>query len=70
MKGAHTVSNKPRTIDEYLAGVSEDKRAALSKLRQAIKAAAPKAEERVPHRCPSKRARRLRDQLGDDSVSA
>jgi uncharacterized protein YdhG (YjbR/CyaY superfamily) len=36
---------KPKTIDEYLAGVSPDKRAALEKLRKLIKAAAPKAEE-------------------------
>ncbi len=36
---------KPKTIDEYLAAVSADKRAALEKLRKAIRAAAPKAEE-------------------------
>ena len=36
---------KPKTIDEYLAAVSDDKRAALEKLRKTIKAAAPKAEE-------------------------
>ena len=27
---------KPRTIDEYLAAVSDDKRAALEKLRKTI----------------------------------
>ena len=36
---------KPKTIDEYLATVSDDKRAALEKLRKTIQAAAPKAEE-------------------------
>ncbi len=36
---------KPRTIDDYLAGVSDDQRVALEKLRKIIRAAAPKAEE-------------------------
>ena len=36
---------KPKTIDEYLAALSDDQRAALEKLRKTIKAAAPKAEE-------------------------
>src|SRR5438477_4572066 len=36
---------KPTTIDEYLAALSADKRAALEKLRKTIRAAAPKAEE-------------------------
>jgi hypothetical protein len=35
----------PQTIDEYLAPLSDEKRAALQGLRRAIKAAAPKAEE-------------------------
>ena len=40
---------KPKTIDEYLAAVSDDKRAALEKLRQTIKAAVPKAEECISY---------------------
>jgi uncharacterized protein YdhG (YjbR/CyaY superfamily) len=40
---------KPKTIDEYLAAVSPDKRAALEKLRKTIKAAAPKAEECISY---------------------
>ena len=36
---------KAKTIDEYLAGLSDDKRAALERLRKAIRAAAPNAEE-------------------------
>jgi uncharacterized protein YdhG (YjbR/CyaY superfamily) len=44
---------KPETIDEYLAGVSPDKRAALEKLRKDIKAAAPKAEECISYRIPA-----------------
>src|SRR5437588_7467574 len=40
---------KPKTIDEYLAGVSADQRAALQKLRQTIRAVAPKAEECISY---------------------
>src|SRR5262245_57435062 len=40
---------KPKTIDEYLAALSADKRAALEKLRKAIRAAAPKAEECISY---------------------
>lgn len=35
----------PKTIDEYLAAVSDEQRAALQKLRKIIRAAAPQAEE-------------------------
>ena len=47
MKGKHA------TIDNYLTGVSPDKRAALEKLRKTIKAAAPKAEECVSYQIPA-----------------
>ena len=40
---------KPKTIDEYLSAVSDDKRAALEKLRKTIHAAAPKAEEGITY---------------------
>jgi uncharacterized protein YdhG (YjbR/CyaY superfamily) len=40
---------KPRTIDEYLAALSEDKRSALEKLRKTIRAAAPGAEECISY---------------------
>jgi uncharacterized protein YdhG (YjbR/CyaY superfamily) len=40
---------KPTTIDEYLAPLSADKRAALEKLRKTIRAAAPKAEECISY---------------------
>ena len=43
----------PKTIDEYLAAVSRDKRAALQKLRQAIRSAAPQAEECISYGVPS-----------------
>ncbi len=37
---------KPRDTDEYLAALSDEQRTALEKLRKAIKAAAPEAEEK------------------------
>src|SRR5262245_25098818 len=40
---------KATTIDEYLAGLSDNKRAALTKLRKTIRAAAPKAEECISY---------------------
>ncbi len=40
---------KPTTIDQYLAALSDDKRAALEKLRKIIRAAAPKAEECISY---------------------
>ena len=43
---------KPKTIDEYLAALTADKRAALEKLRKAIRAAAPKAEECISYGIP------------------
>jgi uncharacterized protein YdhG (YjbR/CyaY superfamily) len=47
------MATKPRTIDEYLAPLSSDKRAALQKLRKAIKAAAPEAEECISYQIPA-----------------
>lgn len=47
------MAEKPRTIDEYLARVDPDKRAALQKLRRVIRAAAPKAEECISYGVPS-----------------
>jgi uncharacterized protein YdhG (YjbR/CyaY superfamily) len=44
---------RPRTIDEYLAPLSDEKRAALEKLRRDIKSAAPKAEECISYRIPA-----------------
>jgi uncharacterized protein YdhG (YjbR/CyaY superfamily) len=42
-----------KTIDDYLAALSDDKRAALEKLRKTIKASAPKAEECISYRLPA-----------------
>jgi uncharacterized protein YdhG (YjbR/CyaY superfamily) len=41
------------TIDDYLAGVRPDQRAALTQLRKAIRAAAPKAEESFSYGMPA-----------------
>lgn len=46
-------SSKPKTHDDYLAAVIEDKRNALQKLRKAIKMAAPKAEECISYQLPA-----------------
>jgi uncharacterized protein YdhG (YjbR/CyaY superfamily) len=42
-------AGRPKTIDEYLAALSDDKRAALQELRKTIRAAAPKAEECISY---------------------
>jgi uncharacterized protein YdhG (YjbR/CyaY superfamily) len=44
---------KIATIDEYLARLSDDKRAALEKLRKTIRSAAPKAEECISYSLPA-----------------
>ena len=47
------MAGRPKTIDEYLAALSDDKRAALEKLRRTIRAAAPKAEECISYQIPT-----------------
>ncbi len=47
------MAGKPKTIDEYLAALSPDKRAALEKLRRTIRSAAPKAEECISYQIPA-----------------
>ena len=47
------MKGKPKTIDDYLAAVSPDKRAALEQLRKSIKAVAPKAEECISYQIPA-----------------
>ena len=51
-------ATKPKTHDDYLAAVTEDKRGALQKLRRAIKAAAPMAEECISYQIPAFRLNR------------
>ena len=40
---------KPTTFDEYLASLGDDRRSALEKLRKAVHAAAPGAEECISY---------------------
>jgi uncharacterized protein YdhG (YjbR/CyaY superfamily) len=48
-----TVRNdRPKTVDEYLANVPGEQRAALERLRTIIKAAAPKATEYIGYGMP------------------
>jgi uncharacterized protein YdhG (YjbR/CyaY superfamily) len=58
LKRTSSTSSKPRTptradVDAYLASVPADKRAALQKLRAAIGAAAPRAEEGFSYGLPA-----------------
>jgi uncharacterized protein YdhG (YjbR/CyaY superfamily) len=48
------MQTRPRTIDDYLAAIKDaDKRAALVKLRRAIKAIVPDAEECISYGMPA-----------------
>jgi uncharacterized protein YdhG (YjbR/CyaY superfamily) len=46
---------KVKTVDEYLARVSDDQRVALQRLRKTIRAAAPAAEECISYQLPAYR---------------
>ena len=48
-----STNSKPKTIDEYLAGVNADHRGVLEKIRQTIHAVAPKAEECISYGIPA-----------------
>ena len=52
MKKTGAKSATARNVDEYLAGVPKEARAALEKLRQTIKAAAPMAAEVISYQMP------------------
>ena len=58
------MSGKPKTIDEYLAAVPDDKRAALQDLREIIRSAAPKAVECIGYGLPGFRQNRMLVGLG------
>ena len=47
------MATKPRNIDEYLAALPPDTRAALEKVRRAVHAAAPGAEECISYGMPA-----------------
>ena len=44
---------RPTTIDEYLAAIRDDQRAALEQLRATIQATAPQAEECISYQLPA-----------------
>src|SRR5262245_46652530 len=44
---------KATTIDEYLAALPDDQRAALERIRKSVKAAAPRAEECISYQLPA-----------------
>ncbi|HMK53927.1 MAG TPA: DUF1801 domain-containing protein [Methanobacteriaceae archaeon] len=44
---------KPATVDEYIAAAPQGARKSLEELRNAIKDAAPEAEEMISYRIPS-----------------
>jgi len=47
------MKTKAKTIDEYVAALSDDKRSALERLRKTIRAAAPRAEECISYQLPA-----------------
>ena len=50
---SNTARVPPKNVDDYLASVPEEARAALEKLRQTIKAAAPMASEVISYQMPT-----------------
>ena len=50
-------AGKPKSHDAYLATLSDDKQAALEKLRKTIRAAAPEAEECISYQLPAFRVK-------------
>jgi uncharacterized protein YdhG (YjbR/CyaY superfamily) len=44
--------NKARNVEDYLAQLPDDSRTTLEKIRAAIRAAAPEAEEKVAYGMP------------------
>src|SRR5262249_61435296 len=53
MRTQPKIKGKPRTIDDYLAPLSKDKRDALRRLRMTIRAAAPRAQECISYGIPA-----------------
>jgi uncharacterized protein YdhG (YjbR/CyaY superfamily) len=47
------MASRPESIDQYLASVRDDQKTALQKLRKAIRAAAPRAEECISYSLPA-----------------
>ncbi len=47
------MARKPKTIDEYLDNLTDEKRRALQKLRKTIRSIIPKAEECISYGLPA-----------------
>lgn len=47
---------KPTTVDEYLAALPDDRRAAMEQIRAAVRAGAPDAEEAISYGMPALRS--------------
>ena len=47
----------PATVDEYLAGLPDDRRAPMEELRRTVRAAAPDATEIIAYGMPALRSR-------------
>jgi uncharacterized protein YdhG (YjbR/CyaY superfamily) len=47
------VRSKPRTIDDYLAGLPREQRAALEGIRETIRAVVPRGEECISYGVPA-----------------
>lgn len=53
MKAMRTSRTQPKTIDDYLETVDENRRKALEDLRAKIRSALPEAEECISYRIPA-----------------
>ena len=51
--GGKSKGQRPDDVDAYLASVSDEKRAALQRIRLAVRAAAPRAEEGFSYGLPA-----------------
>ena len=47
---------KPTTVDEYLAALPDDRRAAMAQIRAAVRAGAPGADEAISYGMPALRS--------------
>ena len=60
----------PKTVDEYLAALPEDRRGPMESLRRAIRAAAPDADEAIAYNMPAFRTRGGRFLVSYDAFKA
>jgi len=53
MKAKPKMKARPKTVDDYLAALSSDKRVALERLRRIVRSMAPRAEECISYQLPA-----------------